>query len=138
MIKIVVAAHGNLAQELVSSAELIAGKQSNLYAVKRVTDDSLQHMQEKIDALLKSINGSAEDGALILVDMLGGSPCNAAAPMCRAFNTELIAGVNLPMILSAIFASKSAASAAELAEKVFQDGQKSIVNVKKMLASRMK
>jgi len=136
MIKIVIAAHGDLAQELLSSAELIAGKQPNLYAVNRGANDSLAQMQERIDALLKSI--SDDDGTLILTDMIGGTPCNASASMCRAFNTEVLAGVNLPMILSAIFASRTALSAAELADKVLADGQKSIINVKRLLLSRMK
>ena len=136
MVKIVIAAHGELAQELVNSAELIAGKQPNLYALKRGANDSLVQLQERLDALLKSIND--EDGTLILTDMIGGTPCNAAAPMCRAFNTEVIAGVNLPMLLSAIFASRTHSSATELAEKILIDGQKSIINIKKMLLSRMK
>jgi len=136
MIKIVVAAHGELARELVACAELIAGKQSNLYALKRGANDSLIQLQERLDALLKSIND--EDGTLILTDMVGGTPCNAAAPMCRAFNTEVLAGVNLPMLLSAVFASKTLNSASELADKILQDGQKSIINIKKMLLNRMK
>jgi PTS system mannose-specific IIA component len=136
MVKIVIAAHGELAGELLNSAELIAGKQPNLYALKRGANDSLAQLQERLDALIKSIND--EDGTLILTDMIGGTPCNAAAPMCRVFNTEVIAGVNLPMLLSAIFASKTVNSASELAEKVMSDGQKSIINIKKMLLSRMK
>ena len=136
MIKIVIAAHGELAQELLNSAELIAGKQPNLYAVKRGANDSLVQMQERIGALLKSINDG--DGTLIFTDMIGGTPCNASAPMCRTFNTEVIAGVNLPMILSAGFASKTMNNASELADKVLADGQKSIINVKKLLLSRMK
>lgn len=136
MIKIVIVAHGELAQELLNSAELIAGKQPALYAVKRCAGDSLAQMQEKIDSLLTSINDS--DGTLILTDMVGGTPCNASAPMCRNFNTEVIAGVNLPMVLSAVFAGKTAGSVSELADKVLLDGQKSIINVKKLLLSRMK
>ncbi|MDR1696439.1 MAG: PTS sugar transporter subunit IIA [Endomicrobium sp.] len=136
MIKIVIAAHGELAKELVNSAEMIAGKQPNLYAVNRGANDSLSQMQERIDSLLKSIN--EDDGVLILVDMIGGTPCNASAPMCRAFNTEVVAGVNLPMVLSALFACKTVGSAAELADKVLLDGQKSVINVKKLLLSRMK
>lgn len=136
MIKIIIAAHGELAQELVNSAEIIAGKQSNLYVVKRTADDSLIQMQEKIESLLEQI--SDESGTLILTDMMGGTPCNAAAPMCRKFNTEVLAGVNLPMILSAVFASKTMSNASDLADKVLADGQKSIINVKRLLLSRMK
>jgi PTS system mannose-specific IIA component len=136
MIKIIIAAHDDLAQALLNSAESIAGKQTNLYAVKRDANDSLMQMQEKIDSLLKSVND--EDGTLILVDIMGGTPYNASAPMCKSFNTEILAGVNLPMVLSAIFSSKNATSAFDIAEKVLLSAQKSIVNVKKMLSDKMK
>ncbi|MDR3275347.1 MAG: hypothetical protein LBS81_05220 [Endomicrobium sp.] len=56
MIKIVIAAHGELAQELVNSAEIIAGKRSNLYAVNRDLNDSLMLMYDRVNSLLKSIN----------------------------------------------------------------------------------
>lgn len=136
MIKIVIIAHGELAQELLNSAEMIAGKQPNLFALNRGLQDSLANMQVKIDALLKSV--SDESGVLILSDMIGGTPCNASVPMCRSFNIEVLAGVNLPMVLSAVFASKTAKNVSDLADKVVSDGQKSIINVKKLLLSRMK
>ena len=119
MIKIVIATHGKLAQELVNSAELISGKQSNLYTIKESDNDSLVQMQERISNLLKNIDD--EDGTLILTDMFGGTPCNASVSICGSFNTEILSGVNLPMVLSAISLSKNA------------KGQKSIINVKKIL-----
>ncbi|MDR3256974.1 MAG: hypothetical protein LBT18_04965 [Endomicrobium sp.] len=136
MIKIIVIAHGELAQELVNSAETIAGKQPNLYAVKRDNSDSLIHMQEKVGDLLKNIND--EYGTLILADMIGGTPCNASVPMCRSFNIEILSGVNLPMVLSAVFSSKNAISALDLVEKILLDGQKSIINVKKAIFNKIK
>jgi len=136
MVKILIAAHGELASELLNTAELIAGKQSNLYAVKRSANDSLAQMQEKISALIKSI--ADEDGVLILADMFGGTPCNASAPLCRSFNIEVLAGANLPMVLSAVFSAKIARNVSELADKVAADAQKSVINVKKLLLSRMK
>jgi PTS system mannose-specific IIA component len=136
VIKIVVSAHGKLAQELVNSAEIVAGKQCNLYVVKKSGNDSLVQMQNKINNLLKSIND--EDGILILTDMIGGSPCNASTTACRSLNAEILSGVNLPMVLSAIFSSKNTKTVSVLAEKVLLDGQKSIINVKKMLFNRVK
>jgi PTS system mannose-specific IIA component len=136
MIKIVIVAHGELAGELLNSAETIAGKQPNLYALNRDDQDSLANMQSKIEALLKSI--SCEDGVLILADMIGGTPCNASVPMCREYNIEVLTGVNLPMVLSAAFACKTVKNISELADKVCTDGQKSVINVKKLLLSRMK
>lgn len=136
MIKIIIATHGNLAQELLNATELIAGKQSDVYTVKRAADDSLSQMQSKIESLLKTFDN--KEGALILTDMMGGTPCNASVPLCTNFNTEVLAGVNLPMVLSAVFANKTAKSVSELADKVLEDGQKSIINVKKLLMSKMK
>ncbi|OEG71180.1 hypothetical protein ATZ36_16095 [Candidatus Endomicrobiellum trichonymphae] len=136
MIKIVISTHGKLAQELVSSAEVVAGKQSNLYVIKKSDNDSLAQMQNKINNLLKNIND--EDGTLILTDIIGGSPCNASTPACKSFNTEILSGVNLPMVLSAIFLSKNTKTVSDLAEKVLFDGQKSIINVKKMLLNKIK
>ncbi|MCA6079625.1 PTS sugar transporter subunit IIA [Candidatus Endomicrobiellum agilis] len=131
MIKIVIATHGKLAQELVNSAELISGRQSNLYVIKKSDNDSLAQMQERISNLLKNIDD--EDGTLVLTDMFGGTPCNASASICGSFNTEILSGVNLPMVLSAISSNKNAKAVSDLVEKVLLDGQKSIINVKKML-----
>jgi len=136
VIKIIVVAHGELAQELVSSVEVIAGKQSNLYTVKRSTDDNLAQMRERVGNLLRTIED--EDGSLILTDMKGGTPCNASAQMIMCFNVEVLSGVNLPMVLSAVYSSRSNISVSDLAEKVLCEGQKSIVNIKKVLSSKMK
>jgi PTS system mannose-specific IIA component len=131
MIKIILVAHGKLAQELVNSTESIIGKQSNLYAIKRGTNDSLAQMKERLRTLLQSIND--ENGTLILTDLIGGTPCNASTFTCQSFNTEILSGVNLPMVLSATFLSKNDLSVSELVDKVLFDGQKGIINVKKML-----
>jgi PTS system mannose-specific IIA component len=55
--------------------------------------------------------------------------------MC--FNVEVLSGVNLPMILSAVYSSRSNISVSDLAEKVLYEGQKSIVNIKKVLSNKM-
>lgn len=130
MVKIIIVAHGELAQELVNSVEAIVGKQPNLYVVKIEIGDSLVRMREKVNGLLEDVND--DDGSLILTDMIGGTPCNASAPMCMLFNAEILSGVNLPMILSAVFSSKKDITISDLAEKVLLDGQKSMINVKKI------
>jgi len=138
MIKILIVSHCGLTDELIRTAETIAGRQENLFSVKKdISDDNLVSLQERIANVLEEINDK-EKGTLILTDMLGGTPCNASLPMCKKFNVEVLTGVNLPMIISALFASKSMANAKELADKVLADGQKSIVNAKQLLFSRLK
>lgn len=137
MINILVVSHCGLTVELIKTAEVIAGKQDNLYSVQKTIDDeNLFSLQQKILDTLKKIN--TEQGTLILTDMLGGTPCNASLPLCKDFKVEVLTGVNLPMLLSAIFASKICPTVKELAAKVLEDGKKSIVNAKELFLERLK
>ncbi|MDR3196172.1 MAG: PTS sugar transporter subunit IIA [Endomicrobium sp.] len=128
MIKIIVAAHGGLASEFVNVAAAISGNQSNLYFVERSSSDSLEQMRLRIISLLRDV--SDKDGVLILADMFGGTPCNAAMRACADLKVEVISGVNLPMILSAVMLSKTHANLSELADKALIKGQKSISNIR--------
>ena len=137
MINILILSHCELTKELIKTAEVIAGKQENLFCIDQdMKNENLSSLQEKISEILKKINN--EKGTLILTDMLGGSPCNASVLLTKSYNIEVLTGVNLPMILSAIFASRTVQNAKELADKVLADGKKSIVNAKQLLLEKMK
>lgn len=137
MINILILSHCELTKELIKTAEVIAGKQENLFYIDQdIKNENLASLQEKISEILKKVNN--EKGTLILTDMLGGTPCNASVLLTKSFNIEVLTGVNLPMILSAVFASKTVNTAKELADKVLADGKKSIVNAKQLLLERMK
>ena len=137
MINILILSHCELTKELIKTAEVIAGKQENLFYIDQdIKNENLASFQEKISEILDKINN--EKGTLILTDMLGGTPCNASVLLTKNYNIEVLTGVNLPMILSSIFASRTAQSAKELADKVLADGKKSIVNAKQLLLEKMK
>jgi PTS system mannose-specific IIA component len=137
MINIMILSHCELTKELIKTAEVIAGKQENLFYIDQdIKNENLISLQGKISEILKKINN--DKGTLILTDMLGGTPCNASVLLTKSFNIEVLTGVNLPMILSAVFASKTVNTAKELADKVLTDGKKSIVNAKQLLLERMK
>ena len=137
MINIMILSHCELTKELITTAEVIAGKQENLFYIDQdIKNENLISLQGKISEILKKINN--DKGTLILTDMLGGTPCNASVLLTKSFNIEVLTGVNLPMILSAVFASKTVNTAKELADKVLADGKKSIVNAKQLLLERMK
>ncbi|MDR2644827.1 MAG: hypothetical protein LBB44_02435 [Endomicrobium sp.] len=136
MIKIIVAAHCDLASELVDATVAISGKKPNLYFVALGLNDNLEQMRLHILSLIRDV--SDKDGVLVLVDMFGGTPCNASIRACADLKVtdlkfEVISGVNLPMILSAVMLSKTDINLSELANKVLINGQKSIVNIKKIL-----
>ena len=137
MINILILSHCELTKELIKTAEVIAGKQENLFYIDQdIKNENLASLQEKISEILDKINN--EQGTLILTDMLGGTPCNASVLLTKNYNIEVLTGVNLPMILSSIFTSRTAQSAKELADKVLVDGKKSIVNAKQLLLEKMK
>ncbi|WP_413853912.1 PTS sugar transporter subunit IIA [Candidatus Ruminimicrobium bovinum] len=137
MIKILIVAHCGLTEELIKSAEFIAGKQENLMFVsKNTNDESLSSLQEKILNIIKENDDGS--GVLILTDMFGGTPYNASMKVCLNTNIEVLTGVNLPMVLSAVFSSKTVNSVTELANKVLNDGLKSIVNAKQLFLEKMK
>lgn len=137
MINILILSHCELTKELIKTAEVIAGKQENLFYIdQNIKNENLVSLQAKISEILDKIN--TEQGTLILTDMLGGTPCNASVLLTKKYNVEVLTGVNLPMILSAVFASRAVNTAKELADKVLADGQKSIVNAKQLLLERMK
>jgi len=137
MINVLILSHCNLTKELIKTAEIIAGKQENLFSIDQdIKDENLVSLQSKISEILEKINN--EQGTLILTDMLGGTPCNASVLLTKKFNIEVLTGVNLPMILSAIFASRTVSNAKDLADKVLADGRKSMVNAKQLLLERLK
>ena len=137
MINVLILSHCELTKELIKTAEVIAGKQENLFYIDQdIKNENLASLQKKIDEILKKINN--EKGTLILTDMLGGTPCNASVLLTKSYNIEVLTGVNLPMILSAIFASRTVQNAKDVADKVLSDGKKSIVNAKQLLLEKMK
>jgi mannose/fructose/sorbose-specific phosphotransferase system IIA component len=136
MIKIIVAAHCGLANELVNAVVAISGTHPNLYFIECSSNGGLEQINLSIETFLKDVIDA--DGALILTDLFGGSPCNAAIHVSINLKVEIISGVNLPMILSAVMLSATHINLSELAEKVLAKGQKSIVNVKKLLEESSK
>ena len=137
MINILILSHCELTKELIKTAEVIAGKQENLFYIEQdIKNENLASLQNRINEILQKINN--EKGTLILTDMLGGTPCNAAMLLTKIYSIEIITGVNLPMILSAIFTSKVSQTAKELAAKVLVDGKKSIVDAKQLLLEKLK
>lgn len=130
MIGIVVVSHGDLASALVRAAEMIAGPQERLFAVDIGPDDSAEALAATLDAVLRSIE---PEPALMLVDLLGGTPYNVAARRGMDRRRVCVAGVNLPMLLEIVVSrgDRSVADLAALAERV---GRESIRNLGPLLS----
>ncbi|WP_027586373.1 MULTISPECIES: PTS sugar transporter subunit IIA [Acidipropionibacterium] len=99
MVALVIAAHGEMAPALLASAEMIAGPSEDVRAV------TFSKSEGPDDLLKKYEEASQELGSdvLFLVDLFGGSPFNAAARFAAAHpGTDVVTGVNLPMLVEVL------------------------------------
>lgn len=97
MIGIIIVTHGALGQELIHVAEHVVGRQQHLVTVNIGPEDDIeQRRQEIISRIATSDQGA---GVAILTDMFGGTPSNLAISVMVPGKVEVIAGVNVPMLI---------------------------------------
>lgn len=97
MIGLVLVTHGQLAEEFRHAVEHVVGPQESFETVSIGADDDMERRRgDIIDAVARVDTG---DGVIILTDMFGGTPSNLAISVMRAGTIEVIAGMNLPMLI---------------------------------------
>ncbi len=97
MIGLVIVTHGQLAVELRRAAEHVVGEQAQLEAVCIGPDDDMERRREDIRKAIKSVDNNK--GVIILTDMFGGTPSNLSISLLEENKVEVLAGVNLPMLI---------------------------------------
>ena len=97
MIGVVVVSHGRLADEFVAAAEHVLGPQEQMRAVAIGPNDDMEERRTDIIDAVRAVERG--DGVVILTDMFGGTPSNLAISVINQVKIEVIAGVNLPMLI---------------------------------------
>lgn len=97
MIGMVLVTHGRLADELRSAMEHVVGTQRNVDTVCIGPEDDIESRRTEIENCI--VRCDTGDGVVLLTDMFGGTPCNLAISMMERKGVEVIAGVNLPMLV---------------------------------------
>jgi len=97
MIGMVLVTHGRLAVEFRSALEHVVGPQKNCEAVCIGPDDDMEERRDDILAAVEKVDDGG--GVIVLTDMFGGTPSNLAISVMQNRNLEVIAGVNLPMLV---------------------------------------
>lgn len=97
MIGLVLVTHGNLALEFISAMQHVVGKQEQVEAVCIGPEDDMEMRREEILKKVDTVNSG--DGAIVLTDMFGGTPSNLAISIMEKAKVEIIAGINLPMLI---------------------------------------
>jgi mannose PTS system EIIA component len=125
MIGIVLVAHGRLAAEFRAALEHVVGSQNQIESIAIGPDDDIgQRRQDIVSAVTKVDSGA---GAVVLTDMFGGTPCNLAISIMNGSNIEVIAGVNLAMLIK--LASVRENSSLEQAVIQAQDAGRKYISV---------
>ena len=125
MIGLVLVTHGRLAEEFRSALEHVVGPQSAIETIAIGPDDRMEARRADIAAAVARVNEGA--GVIILTDMFGGTPSNLAISLLEIGKVEVVAGLNLPMLVK--LASIRKDYALDKAATAAQDAGRKYINV---------
>jgi PTS system mannose-specific IIA component len=134
MIGMVLVTHGRLAAELVNALEHVVGKQEQVASVCIAPDDDMEERRREIVESIAKMDSGA--GVILLTDMFGGTPSNLAISIMDRAKVEVIAGVNLPMLVK-LASVRDKASIEEAVAKAQEAGKK-YINVASQLLAKEK
>ncbi len=97
MIGMVLVTHGQLAAEFIRAMEHVVGPQAGVEPICIGPDDDMEARRADIAAAIKSVDQGR--GVILLTDLFGGTPSNLAISLMEPGRVEVIAGVNLPMLI---------------------------------------
>lgn len=133
MIGLVIVTHGQLATELKRAAEHVVGPQAQLGTVCIGPDDDMERRRDDIRAAVKTHDSG--EGVILLTDMFGGTPSNLAISMLKDGKVEVLAGVNLPMLIK-LSEARRTHSLQEAAVKAKEAGIRYIAIASEILAGK--
>lgn len=97
MIGMILVTHGNLAEEFVNAMVHVVGDQDAVATVCIGPSDDMERRRSEIATAIKYVDRG--QGVIILTDLFGGTPSNLAISLMQAGKVEVIAGINLPMLI---------------------------------------
>ncbi|MEN9683419.1 MAG: hypothetical protein RLZZ427_1170 [Pseudomonadota bacterium] len=97
MIGLILVTHGNLAEEFVHAMQHVVGRQDAVATVCIGPNDDMELRRREIADAVKAVDSGS--GVIILTDLFGGTPSNLAISLMQAGKIEVIAGINLPMLI---------------------------------------
>jgi len=121
MIGIIIVTHGRLAEEFVAAAEHVVGPLDQCAAICIGPDDDVEQRRDDIRDAVETVDGG--NGVIILTDMFGGTPSNLAISLIDKGQVEVVAGVNLPMMIK-LAEARGQAGLDELAQMAAEAGRR--------------
>ena len=105
MIGMILVTHGKLAEHFIDAMEHVVGKQEAVATICIGPNDDMEQRRKDIADAITTVDTG--DGAIILTDLFGGTPSNLAISLLDTGRVEVIAGINLPMLIRLAGARKS-------------------------------
>lgn len=105
MIGLILVTHGGLADQFVEAMEHVVGPQPAVATICIGPNDDMEHRRSEIAKAIRVVDSGA--GVIILTDLFGGTPSNLAISLLDAGRVEVIAGINLPMLIRLAGARKA-------------------------------
>ncbi|MBK9083630.1 MAG: PTS sugar transporter subunit IIA [Rhizobiales bacterium] len=125
MIGMVLVTHGHLATEFRAALEHVVGPQKQVATVSIGPDDDMEQRRQDIIAAVKAVDDG--HGVVLLTDMFGGTPSNLAISVMNGGAIEVVAGINLPMLIK--LASVREIATLDQAVAQAQDAGRKYINV---------
>ena len=133
MIGMVLVTHGHLASEFRAALEHVVGPQKQIVAISIGPDDDIERRRSDIiDAIHEADSG---EGVVVLTDMFGGTPSNLAISVMNGGNVEVLAGINLPMLIK-LASVRESASLEQAVQAAQEPGRKYVYIASKVLNSK--
>ncbi|SDR23563.1 PTS sugar transporter subunit IIA [Pseudovibrio sp. Tun.PSC04-5.I4] len=133
MIGLVLVTHGRLAEEFKSALEHVVGPQDRVATICIGPDDDMEQRRQDILRSVEAVNDGS--GVVLLTDMFGGTPSNLAISVMDGGNIEVVAGVNLPMLIK-LASVRNEKPLAEAVEEARSAGQKYISVASQVLSGQ--
>ncbi len=133
MIGIVLVTHGRLADELVNALQHVVGEEDNIATICIHSDDDMEQRRRDIIDTIAGVDSGA--GVVLLTDMFGGTPSNLAISVMTETKVEVIAGVNLPMLIE-LAQTRRTSDLAQAVADAQEAGRKYINVASRLLAER--
>ena len=131
MIGMVLVTHGKLAKEFLAATEHVVGPQKKVELICIGPDDDMEQRQAEILEAAKKVDSGS--GVVVITDMFGGTPSNLAISIMNKGNYEVIAGMNLPMLIK-IASLREASNLDDLVHASCESGRKYINIASKILS----
>lgn len=135
MIGLVIVTHGHLANEFKAAMEHVVGPQENVICVCIGPEDDMEQRRQNILESVQQVNKGA--GVILLTDMFGGTPSNLALSTMEKDHIEVIAGINLPMLVK-LASVRTNLPIAEAIDQAQEAGRKYISVASQILSGRHK